>query len=266
MATTQTTERGLGRRRSGPPLFIWLPAAAVALLMLVPPFYLAVRAAEAGTGVFDLLFNMRTLGILVRTGLLMALVTAVCVALGVSLAWLTVRTDMPLRRTFAVLTTLPLVVPSYVFALIAVVAIGPRGMVQSWLEPLGVERLPSIYGLSGSVLILSLLSFPYVMLPVRAALHRADPAMEEAARSLGKGSWETFSRVTFPLLRPAIIAGALLVALYTLSDFGAVSLLRFNSFTRAIYVQYQAAFDRTPAAVLALMLVGVTVTILAVEA
>jgi iron(III) transport system permease protein len=92
-----------------------------------------------------------------------------------------------------------------------------------------------------------------------------DPALEEAAKSLGSGVWTTFFRVTLPQLRPAIVAGALLVALYTLSDFGAVSLLHYDSFAREIYIQYQSAFDRTPAAILALMLVILTATILALE-
>src|SRR5690606_5008480 len=131
-----------------------VPATVIALVMLIPPVYLAVRASEAGADVFALVLNTRTLGILWNTAVLIVLVTAVCVVLGVSLGWLTVRTDMPFRRAFSVLTALPLVIPSYVFALITVIALGPRGMVQRWLEPLGVERLPSIYGLGGSVLIL----------------------------------------------------------------------------------------------------------------
>src|SRR3712207_6161710 len=92
-----------------------------------------------------------------------------------------------------------------------------------------------------------------------------DPALEEVARSLGSGAWETFFRVTLPQMRPAIVAGALLVALYSLSDFGAVSLLQYDSFAREIYLQYRSAFDRTPAAILALMLVLLTAAILLVE-
>jgi len=75
----------------------------------------------------------------------------------------------------------------------------------------------------------------------------------------------TFFRVTLPQLKPAIIAGALLVALYSLSDFGAVSLLQYDSFSREIYIQYRSAFDRTPAAILALMLVALTAAILLLE-
>ena len=258
----------------GPPPFIWVPAAAIALVMLLPPVYLVIRTFDAGNDAWGLLFNGRTFDILVRTVTLVVLVTGVCIALGVSVAWLTVRTDLPFRRVFAVLTALPLVIPSYVFALLVVIALGPRGTLQGWIEPLGVDRLEltlpifgsqDVFGLAGAVFTLSLLSFPYVLLPVRAALCRVDPALEEASRGLGKGSWTTFYRVTLPLLRPAIVAGALLVALYTLSDFGAVSLLRYQTFTWAIFIQFETAFDRAVAAALSLALVALAMTLLFIE-
>ena len=92
-----------------------------------------------------------------------------------------------------------------------------------------------------------------------------DPALEDASRSLGNGALATFRKITLPMLRPAIAAGTLLVALYTLSDFGAVSLLRFETFTWAIFVQYESAFDRSIAAALSLALVAVALFILVSE-
>jgi iron(III) transport system permease protein len=109
------------------------------------------------------------------------------------------------------------------------------------------------------------LTYPYTYLSVRAACRGLDPGLEEAARGLGLNARRTFFRVTLPQLRPAIGAGALLAALYTLGDFGVVSLLRFDAFTRAIYVQYQTAFDRSAAAALALLLVAFAVALLFVE-
>jgi iron(III) transport system permease protein len=185
--------------------------------------------------------------------------------IGVLLAWLTVRTDLPGRRFWAVVTVLPLVWPSYMGAFTLVAALGPKGLIQSWLEPLGVDRLPSIYGFPGALLALTLFTYPYVLLSVRAALRGLDPSLEEAARSFGRTPRQVFWEITLPHLRPSILAGGLLVALYTLSDFGAVSLLRFNSFTRAIYLQYSASLDRSVAAVLALLLVVLTLLILLAE-
>ena len=264
-AASAAPARAAKPRRAAPPVFIWLPAAAIALLMLLPPVYLLVRTAESGTAALDILLSGRTLAILLRTVVLVAVVTAACAVLGIALAWLTLRTDMPFRRAFGILTALPLAIPSYVFALLVISTLGPRGMLQGWLEPLGVDRLPSIFGLPGAAFTLILLSFPYVMLPVKAALHRIDPATEEAARSLGRSARGAFLHVTLPLLRPAIVSGSLLVALYTLSDFGAVSLLRYQTFTWAIFIQYETAFDRSIAAGLSLALTALALALLVAE-
>jgi iron(III) transport system permease protein len=253
-------------RHGRAPVWLLAPVGLVALALLLPLAYLGVRAGAAGRDALAIAVEPQTLRVLWNSLLLAVLVTAASAAVAVPLAWLTTRTDLPGRRTWAVLATVPLVVPTYVGAFAYVAAFGPRGMLQSLLAPLGVERLPELYGLPGAVLVLTLFTYPYFLLTLRGALLGMDRSLEEASRSLGHSPTRTFLRVTLPQLRPALGAGALLVALYVLSDFGAVSLLRFSSFTRAIYVQYQGAFDRTPAAVLALMLVGVTVTILAVEA
>jgi iron(III) transport system permease protein len=260
---TRTTPSG---RRRRPPAFLVVPATAVALAMLLPLVYLVVRAAGAGEQALALATEAQTLRVFANTAVLAVLVTTASLTIALPLAWLTTRTDLPGRRVWAVLTAIPLVVPTYVGGFAYVAAFGPRGMLQSLLAPLGVDRLPEIYGLPGAVLTLTLFSYPYLLLTVRGALLGMDPALEDASRGLGNTHLSTLRRVVLPQLRPAIGAGSLLVALYCLSDFGAVSLLRFSSFTRVIYVQYQGAFDRTPAAVLALLLVAFTVTLLIVEA
>lgn len=244
------------RARKRAPALIWAPSILVAAAAVLPLIYLAARAAEGGwEDISETVFDGDTLAVLVRSIVLAAIVTVAAVALAVPLAWLTARTDLPGREAWGVLAALPLVIPSYVGGLVMVSTLGPRGLLQGFLEPFGVERLPSIYGLPGAALALTLFTYPYVFLTVRGVLKDMDPALEEAARSLGSGRWTVFLRVTLPQLRPGIVAGGVLVALYTLSDFGAVSLLQFDSFSREIYTQYTSAFDRTPAAILALMLV-----------
>lgn len=252
-------------RAPAPPAWLVAAGLVVAALGLLPVAYLAITAMGAGGEALALVVRDRTIEVLGRTLLLAGSVTAATVAIGVPIAWLTTRSDVPWRRAWVVLTLLPLAVPSYVGGYAIVAAFGPRGALQSALEPLGVARLPEIYGFPGAALTLTLFSFPYVVLSVRATLLRLDPAYEEASRSLGRGPWHTFFTVTLAQLRPAITAGALLVALYTLADFGAVSLLQFDSFTRAIFVQYRASFDPTLAAILALLLVGCTGAVLAAE-
>lgn len=244
---------------------LWVAALAICALLVLPVAYLAVRAARADPSAWDLILRPRTGLLAVRSVGLAASVTVAAVAIGVPLAWLTVRTDLPLRRLWAVLAPLPLVIPSYVGAFVLLAALGPRGMLQGFLQPLGVERLPSISGFVGAFLALTLFTYPYVYLLTAGGLRGQDPALEDAARSLGASRWTTFRRVTLPTLRPQVAAGGLLVALYVLHDFGAVSLMRFQTFTHAIFLQYRAAFDRTPAAILSLMLVVLALGVLALE-
>jgi iron(III) transport system permease protein len=271
MATDWTRISGIGaaRLRSRQPqrlLLLWLPTVLVLLAVLLPLVYLVIRALQGGQSSLDLLLRTRTLGIIGNSLLLAASVAAASAALALSYGWLTARTDLPGARIFQVLGPLPLVIPSYVGAYLLAGALGPRGLLQSGLETIaGVERLPDIYGFPGAFLALTLLSYPYVLLPVQAALQRMDPALEESARSLGKNPLATFWRVTLPQLRPALTAGGLLVALYALRDFGAVSIMRFTTFTRAIYIQYLSAFDRSSAAALSLVLVVFSLILLSLE-
>lgn len=243
-------------------VFLWLPAAAVAASVLLPVAYLVVRAGSGADGLWPVVFRSSHLPVLAKSLLLALSVAFWSAVISVPLAWLTVRTDLPFRRLWSVLTALPLVIPSYIGAYLMISTIGPKGLLQSWLEPLGVVRLPSVYGYPGAVVVLTLLSFPYTLLSVRACLKGIDPSLEEASRILGLSAWQTFWRVTFPQLRPGLAAGSLLVILYALRDFGAVAIMRYDSFTRVIYVQYQALIDRTAAAGLGLILVSVTAVIL----
>ncbi len=261
------TFRG-GRRTywsAGPPLLLVVVSSVVAISILLPLAYLLLRAAGAGDELWRLLLRPRSAVILFNSVALASAVTFSTIAIAVPLAWLVVRSDLPLRRLWTGLLIVPLAVPSYVGGFVLIGALGPRGMLQRLLEPLGVERLPEIYGFPGAWLALTLFTYPYVFLVVRAALQGMDRTLEEASRSLGQSGWTTFWRVTLPQLRPAMAAGGLLVALYTLSDFGAVSLLQFDTFTRVIYVHYQGSFDRHLAAGLALVLVCMTLLILVLE-
>ena len=249
-----------------PPPVVLVPAIAVGLLLALSPAYLAVRTLGAGPEAWDIIARPRMLFILLRTLALIASVTAACILLALPLAWLTVRTELPFRRFWSVALLLPLVIPSYVGGLVVLAALGPRGMLQQVLHPLiGLERLPDINGFPGSFLVLTLLSYPYVLLTIQAAMWRLDPALEETARALGSNSWTAFRKIILPLLRPSIAAGGLLVALYTLSDFGAVSLLRYETFTWAIFVQYDSGFDRTLGAVMSLVLVAVALGLVGLE-
>jgi iron(III) transport system permease protein len=253
--------------RGRAPLLLTIPAVVTVGAVLLPLVYLVVRAVGADRDAWDVLVLDRTGPLVLDTGLLVAVVVLCAAAVGIPLAWLVVRTDLPARKFWAVAAALPLVIPSYVAALVLLSAFGPRGLVQDVLEePFGVDRLPEIYGLPGAAAALTLSTYPYVFLLTSAALRDLDPSLEEAARSLGQSRLTAFRRVTLPALRPSIAAGCLLVALYVLSDFGVVSLMDYPALTRSIYLQYQALFDREPAAILALVLVALAALVLVLEA
>jgi iron(III) transport system permease protein len=245
-----------------PPTFLVASSAIVALAALIPVGYLLIRSIGAGSDWFDIVFRANTAAVFGRTFMLILLVTIISITVAVPVAWLTVKSNIPLRRVLSVASVLPLVMPSFVMATTVIEMYSPKGVLQGWLSGLGVNRLPDIYGLGGATFVLVLMTYPYVLLTVRGALRRMDPALEEAARAMGYGPMHTFRAVTLPMLRPAITGGSLLVALYTLSDFGGVALLRYQTFTSTIMIQYQSSIDRTLAAVLSLVLVVIAVLLL----
>jgi iron(III) transport system permease protein len=249
-----------------PPRGLVVGAVAVAIPVALPLAYLAYVVGQDASLAWDTIWRDQTLRLLVRSSALAAAVTLGAIALALPLSWLVTRTDLPGRRVWTVLVTLPLVIPSYIGAYLMVSALGPHGLAQDLLaEPFGIERLPSIYGFFGAWLVLTLFTYPLVLLTVRATLARLDPQLEEAARGMGRSGWSTYRTVVLPQLMPAIGAGGLLVALYVLSDFGAVSILRFDSFTRVIYATYRASFDRIGAASLAALLVALMFVVLWLE-
>jgi iron(III) transport system permease protein len=264
MATDDRTARLLARDgdRDGPRLAVTLAAGAVAAAVLLPLAWL-VRTA-VGIDPVEALEVGRALDVFLNSAALVVAVTAGCILIGVPLAYLTVRTDLPFARGFTVVASLPLVVPSYIGAFAFVSAFGPRGRLQSLLAPVGVDRLPTVYGFGGAALVLTLYTYPYVFITTRAALKSMDTTLVDAARTLSHGRWGAFRHVTWPHVRPAVAAGALLAALYTLSDFGTPAIMRLDVFTRVIYVEL-GSFGRDAAALYSLQLAAVTLFILAVE-
>ncbi len=249
------------QRRSHGPWYLWVISLLIVCVIAVPVTSLALRLLDATDAAWQSLLSWQTVRLMVRTLVFTALVTASATAVGVSGAWLLARTDLRFRRAWGVAFALPLVIPSYVIALVLISASGPRGLVA---DITGVD-LPHLVGFPGAWLALTLSTYPYVFLITAAALQRVDPALEEAARGLGASPARVFRTVVLPQLRPAMGAGALLAALYTLSDFGAVSLMRFDVFTRVIYAQYSGRIDRSPAIVLSIVLVAAALIVIWAE-
>jgi iron(III) transport system permease protein len=241
-------------------------AALIGAAVALPAVYLFVVVGGDWDVAVDAVWRERTLWLLVRSLGLAGAVALGATALAVPLAWLTVRSDLPGRRVWAVLVLLPFVVPSYIGAYLLVSALGPRGVIaREVLAPLGIGSIPSIYGFWGAAAVLTAFTYPLVLLPVRAALRRMDPSLEDAARGMGAGRLRIARTIVLPQLVPAIGAGALLAMLYAMSDFGAVSILRYDSFTRVIYQNYRLSFERAGAAALGVVLILVMVILIVIE-
>jgi iron(III) transport system permease protein len=225
------------RSPAGPPLLALLATGAAALCA-VPLVYLTIRVLSGGPEAIERwLLRERTVELTVTTVALAATVIVGSLLLGVATAWVTTRVRLPAARLWLILAALPLAVPSYVSAF-------------AW-----VATIPGLSGFWPLAMIMVLACTPYVTLPVAAALRMADQRQSDAARTLGSGPARAFMTVSLPQLWPAAAAGALLVGLYTIADFGAPAMLRVPVLTWAVRASYLVSFDRNAAAALALVLV-----------
>lgn len=225
------------------------PAAFIALGFIVLPLaYIFSRALSGDrANLAMVLFREKTLTVAFTTISLTALVAFFATVLGVAIAWSLHFVAIPLRGQFRALTILPIAIPSYVFA-------------YCWLSLEALDR-----GFLPALLILTLATAPYVTLTSLASLRRIDLSQLEVARTLGLNNIQTFRIVTFPQIRNSVAAGTLLSALCVVSDFGAVSLMGVDTFTRAIHNTYQGTFDRSTSAILAVILILLATIIIAIE-
>jgi iron(III) transport system permease protein len=252
-----------GARRAVWPLA--LAAAAVSVFVAVPLIYILLRAAGGGSEVWLRLLQTRLAGLFLNTLSLTVAVTFGTVVLGVSLAWLTERTNLPGRRLWRWLLAMPLAIPTYIGAVVHLALLRPRGgyipQLLSMLAGRPVET-PSPFGFWGAAFILTLFMYPYVYLLSAAAFRSIHASLEEASRSLGHGVPKTLWKVVLPVLRPGISAGALLVVLDILAEYGTVAMLRYETFSAAIFLQLSGRYDRSAAAVLSGVLIIFAVIVL----
>lgn len=223
-------------------------ASLIALFSLIPLGYVAYMTVATGwDAAVGLIFRPRVGELLLNTVLLIVFTVPLCLALGVGGAWLVERTTLRGHRIWAVALAAPLAIPAFVNS-------------YSW-----VSAIPSLAGLGSGVLIATLSYFPLVYIPAAATLSRLDPAIEQSAASLGLGPWAVFFRVILPQLRIAMTGGALLVSLHLLAEYGAFAMIRFDTFTTAIMVQFRSTFNGTAGNMLASVLVFLCLIFLLVE-
>jgi len=216
--------------------------------VLVPVAFLVVQAQDSGWGTLKrLLFRHSTAVLLWNTVRLTVACTVLCAVLGVGAAWLVQRSDLPLRRLWAVLLVLPLGVPDFVVGF-------------GW-----ISIVPSLHGYPAAVMIMTLSLYPLVYLPVAAAMGNLDASLHEAARSLGLSPWRAFLRVTLRQVWPAVLGGCLLVTLGLLAEYGAFEIVQYQTFTVQIFTEFKLGFDAAAACALSLVLVGLSVAVLGGE-
>jgi iron(III) transport system permease protein len=226
------------------------PVVAASLLiaagLLAPLVLVALDVGSTGWGeLHRVLFRGRSVMLLRNTVVLSAIVAVLGGAIGTGAAWLTERTRLPARRVWTVLLVLPLAIPDFVVG-------------YAWHS--FAPRLPPLLG---ATIVMTLGTYPLVYLPVAAALRRSDPALEETARGLGTGGLKTFRRITFPLVRTAVLGGAILVVLTVISEYGAFEILGYQTFTTEIFTEFQ--FDAAAAGALSIPLVGLGLLALLAE-
>jgi iron(III) transport system permease protein len=230
-----------------PPLGLVLGGLAVAALAVIPLVYLVVRSADAGATAIDALLRPRVAELVGNSLLLAVCVGVTCLLLGTASGWVLSRVRLPLRSVWLVLAALPLAVPSYLAA-------------YGWLV-----AFPTLSGFLPSWLVLTMACTPYVTLPVTAALRSSAGQLEDVARSLGRSPLRVFITVTWPRIASSALAGVLIAVLYSLSEFGAVSMLRFQTLTWGIQAAFSSSFDRSLAALLSVVLVLLAVVVVTAE-
>ena len=232
------------------------PLALLIALMALLPVGVLFSLAQDSAQLFDT-HNLRVLG---NTVSLVVLTIIGSVLIGVPLAFLTAYVQMPFKRFWLILLAAPLALPSYIGAFAMYFSFGRGGEIENIL---GITT-PSISGLWGSALVMSLYTYPFVMMTTRSSLLSLDASLVNAARTLGLSLGASLWRVVLPRVVNSVAAGALLAALYALSDFGTPAIMGFDTFTRVIFVEYNA-FGLSQAAMLSLQLMVIVGLILFIE-
>jgi iron(III) transport system permease protein len=244
-----------------------LVTLASAALILLPLGYVTSQALSADPAVWSRLWTTRIPELLTNTIWLSASVACLTLLLGVSTAWLVTRIEFPGRQLWEGALVLPLAMPTYVLAYIYSYLLGFGGPVEHlWQLVAGPQaRIFSPQSYLGATLVMTLDTFPFVYLLSRSALLNLNVSFEEVSRASGISRMKTLWLVTLPLMRPSIAAGLALVILYVVSDFGAVSLLRYQTLTYAVFQQMTGRSDNTAASILSLLLVGLALLFLVTE-
>ena len=208
------------------------------------------------------LFSINYLNLITNTILLVISVTVTSSVIGLFLSWATEMCHLKYKKIWRILLIIPLVIPSYFAGYIFILFFGPKGELFDFINSLGIStNIPNLYGFWGAWICLSSLCYPYAYLNLSAGLKSVDRKLEDASRVLGYNHLQTFYKIILPNIKTSFFTGGVLIALYTLSDFGAVSALQYNTFTLAIYTKFRS-FDLNGAAASSIILVLISIPII----
>jgi iron(III) transport system permease protein len=201
---------------------------------------------------------------------LVGLVAVGVLLLGVGAGWLVAAYEFPGRRVLEVAMILPLAMPAFVLAYAYTDFLDTSGPLQGWLRAvtgwsIGEYWFPPVRSLPGAALFLSLALYPYVYMLARNAFAERSESLAEAARSLGMPAPLVWWRVTWPVARPAVVAGLTLVVMETLADFGTVNFFAVDTFSAGIYRAWQGLGDRSAAARLSIVLLAAVLVLVWIE-
>jgi len=154
------------------------------------------------------------------------LATAICLVLGVALAWLLARRQFWGRGVLSALVTLPLVLPPTVLGYYLLQVLGRRSLVGEFLEDAFGLRI--VFAWEGAVVASTIVALPLMVLSARAAFEAVDPSLENTARTLGRTNLAVFFTVTLPLAWPGVAAGTALAFARAIGEFGATLMLAGN--------------------------------------
>ncbi|MEU4296310.1 ABC transporter permease [Kitasatospora aureofaciens] len=251
------TRRHPGSQRV--PVTLLLPALLGLAFLVLPLIGLLVRAPWSGLSeqlTSSAVWDALRLSLICATA-----ATGVSLVLGVPLAWLLARTELPGRRLIRALVTLPLVLPPVVGGVALLLVLGRRGIVGSWLDSAFGITLP--FTTTGVVIAETFVAMPFLVISVEGALRAADPRFEEAAATLGASRLTAFRRVTLPMIAPGIAAGAVLAWARALGEFGATITFagNFPGRTQTMPLAVYLAMESDPEAAIALSLVLLVVSV-----
>ncbi|MGB8338846.1 MAG: iron ABC transporter permease [Burkholderiales bacterium] len=244
-----------------------LLAAFIALLTLLPLLVLFSSMFVPQADIWQHLRQYVLPELLLNTFWLVLGVAFGSCVLGVLLAWLTVMVDFPGRQFFSRALLLPMALPAYVLAFIAIGLLDFTGPAQTLLrEWFGSSAwVPRIRSRGGVIVIMTLAFYPYVYLLVRNAFLTQSKSALEAAQSFGLTRWQAFYQIVLPMARPWIAGGVLLVIMETCADFGTVAAFNYDTFTTAIYKTWYGLFSLPAASHLASILVMIIFALLLIE-